>query len=816
MARLKSKLTRAWRTAWRRILCAWVRTRVLPADAQRQALGEATVCYVLEVHSWSNFLVLEDEMVRRNLPSPAAVIPTPESETHGPYASIAMRRRRGRLRRRETHGDHLAPLDAVLDRAREGADIKLLPVSIFWGRRPQRSDSIFKTLFSDTWALMGPIRKFFTIVLHGRQVLMRVSPPISLSEYVSENQREDIALRKLSRVLRVHFRRQRTATIGPDLSHRRTMVHRIVSSRLVRDTIEREAAKNGAPRGKLERRAERYALEIVADYSYPVVRLMDHLLTWVWNRLYDGVVLHNFDTVREAAPGHELVYVPCHRSHMDYLLLSYALYYQGLVPPHVAAGINLNIPVIGGLLRRGGAFYIRRTFKGNRLYAAVLNEYLALNFAKGVSIEYFIEGMRSRTGRLVKPRVGLLSMSARAYLRHRERPVVFVPVHISYEKVIELPSYVNELSGRPKRSESIAGFVKSLGALWRRWGKVHINVGEPLSLEKWFDDYCPAWRDQSYGPHARPAWLSPAVKGLATELNTRINRAAAINPTHLVSTALLAHPKHALGEHELIELIDLLRELIRTSPDNDRVTVTDMESEEMIRYTERLRVIQRQPHELGDVFYLDARDSVLLTYYRNNCLHLFALPSLIACCFNHREAFAEDALYPICRRTYPLLHAQLYLPWEIPLPRSVFDRFIHALAACGLVRVADGEIRKPDDDRHVEQLQTLAHPMKHMVQRFYLCVSVLTQHESASLTRDELEQLAGLAAQRLSLLHDFQTTDLFSDRQVSRFIAVLKSRGWVWTEDDRLAYDDTLLNLRDDARIVLSPAVRERIARTVG
>lgn len=127
--------------------------------------------------------------------------------------------------------------------------------------------------------------------------------------------------------------------------------------------------------------------------NYEGLRVADRFLRWLWNKLYQGIDVQNADRVRKLAlDGHEIVYVPCHRSHIDYLLLSYVLYHQGLVPPHIAAGINLNFWPVGGMFRRGGAFFIRRTFKGNRLYSTIFREYLAELFHRGYSVEYFIEG----------------------------------------------------------------------------------------------------------------------------------------------------------------------------------------------------------------------------------------------------------------------------------------------------------------------------------------------------------------------------------------------------------------------------------------
>jgi len=216
-----------------------------------------------------------------------------------------------------------------------------------------------------------------------------------------------------------------------------------------------EAALHGIPLAEAQSRARGFALEIASDYSYGVVRALELFLTWLWTRLYDGIELHNFATVTHIAPGHEIVYVPCHRSHIDYLLLSYIIHRQGLTPPHIAAGANLNLPIVGSLLRRGGAFFLRRSLKGEALYAAVFHEYLHLMLARGFSIEYFIEGGRSRSGRMLTPKAGILGMTVLSFIRQHARPLVFVPVYVGYEKIIEGKAYLGELAGQPKQRESL-------------------------------------------------------------------------------------------------------------------------------------------------------------------------------------------------------------------------------------------------------------------------------------------------------------------------------------------------------------------------
>ncbi|KPX60108.1 Glycerol-3-phosphate acyltransferase, partial [Pseudomonas amygdali pv. lachrymans] len=215
-----------------------------------------------------------------------------------------------------------------------------------------------------------------------------------MRELVGENKGYELTLRMTQRLLRVHFRNLKSAVIGPDVSHRRTVVKGLLDEPLVKQAIIEEAERENITQDKARDRALSYGNEIASDYTYSVIRFMEVVLSWFWNKIYDGIKVSHIEGVQEVAPGHEVIYVPCHRSHIDYLLLSYLLFRNGLTPPHIAAGINLNMPVVGSLLRRGGAFFMRRTFKGNPLYTAVFTEYLHTLFIKGFPVEYFVEGGR--------------------------------------------------------------------------------------------------------------------------------------------------------------------------------------------------------------------------------------------------------------------------------------------------------------------------------------------------------------------------------------------------------------------------------------
>ena len=326
-------------------------------------------------------------------------------------------------------------------------EMLLVPVAIYWGKFPDKQHAWFKLLFTEHWDVAGRTRKFFATIFQGRNTLVRFSEPLPLSSILQEGMEPEVAYRKVSRILRVHFRQRRIATVGPDLSHRRTLVNVVVHDPGVRAVIDAEAGDSRTKRERTTQKARKYAQEIAAHISYPTVRVVERLLSWVWNRIYDGIELAHVDRLHEIARDHEVVYVPCHRSHFDYLLLSYIVYQEGLSLPHVAAGINLNIPVVGAILRRGGAFYLRRTFKGNRLYTAVFNAYLRQILVRGHSIEYFGEGGRSRTGRLLSPKGGMLAMTVGSYISQPRLPIAFVPVYFGYEKLIEGDSFISELSG---------------------------------------------------------------------------------------------------------------------------------------------------------------------------------------------------------------------------------------------------------------------------------------------------------------------------------------------------------------------------------
>ena len=352
-------LLRPWYWFAGKVFAFWARPAIHPDDpAALLACADAPVCYVLETGGLADTLALQRLCAKHGMPIPTEALEFCDNKEG--HRIIVLKRMQGFIfrRRHATGSNRLKRLiDASI--AAGGQELLLVPVGIYWGRSPKKEHSWLTLLFSEHWDVAGRTRKFFTTIFQGRNTLVRFSNPLPLSSIVQNGLDAELAFRKVSRVLRVHFRQRRVATVGPDLSHRRTLLNDVLNDPTVRSVIDTEAANNRVKLERTTQKARGYAREIAAHISYPTVRVVERFLGWVWNRIYDGLEVRHVETLREEAKHNEIVYVPCHRSHVDYLLLSYIVYHEGLSLPHVAAGINLNIPVVGGILRRGGAFYLR-------------------------------------------------------------------------------------------------------------------------------------------------------------------------------------------------------------------------------------------------------------------------------------------------------------------------------------------------------------------------------------------------------------------------------------------------------------------------
>lgn len=777
--------------------------------ATEQPIKQKIICYVLQNYSRSNALIVDGETRRLKLP-PALDPLVVGNQKEKASVLFLQHHNENNLLNPPPHAfpPRLLRLIDLLENHPE-VDIELIPVTVLWGRSPDKEDSWFKLLFTDTWATPGTVKQLVNIGLHGRQSYLEFHQGQSLRTLVEFARKTHPNLSPATYILNTlnkYLDGQREVVLGPDLSDRRNVMHSLIKSKDVQEAIRRESIRSKVSMIESERRAIAYLNEIVSDYSHSAVHFADMALTRLWTQLYDGVEVHNFSTVRELAKDYEIIYTPCHRSHIDYLLLSYVIYKRGMMVPYIAAGDNLNMPFVGQLLRGGGAFFIRRTFRGNGLYTTVFKEYLYSILSRNTPLEYFIEGGRSRTGRLLPPKTGMLAMTVHSHLRGRSKPIVFLPTYIGYERLMEGSTYVGEMQGKPKESESIIGILKTLRKIERIFGKVHVNFGEPVFLDDMLKKHGADQIKIEKNDDPVPQEVSDAVNGSANAILENINRAVVINPVSLLSLILLATPKHTLDEEICIKQLDVYRNLVAALPYDERTQVTPLSGKEIIAYGLKLKLIKRIKHVLGDIIAIEDNQAVLLTYFRNNILHAFVLPSLIAALVEHNGSIRRGDLINVIRTLYPFLKAELFLKWQDEDLKDQICAYVEALIHAKLISIdTEGNLESPapNSEDH-NQLVVLAAPVMQSLERYYMTLALITQRGSGNISTRQVEELSYLVGQRLSVLYEFNSPEFFDKALFQSFIKVLTQQGYIRNnEDNAIVFDENFQNVAQYANLVL-------------
>lgn len=754
-------------------LSVLVKSKSIPADPQAELGLDTTrpIMYVLPYNSKADLLTLRAQCLAHDLPDPlepleidGAVLPRYVFIHGGPRVFTYYTPKEESIKLFHDYLD--------LHRSNPNLDVQMVPVSVMFGRSPGRE----KGEVNPSLRTLNGIQKFFAVSWLGRDSFVRFSAPVSLRRMATEHGTDKTIAQKLARVARTHFARQRLATIGPRLPVRQDLFNKLLASKAIARAVEDEARSKKISHEKAQQNAVALMEEIAANFSYEAIRLTDRVLGLTWNRLYQGINVHNAERVRQLAhDGHEIVYVPCHRSHMDYMLLSYVLYHQGLVPPHIAAGINLNFWPAGPIFRRLGAFFIRRTFKGSKLYSTVFREYLGELFSRGYSVEYFVEGGRSRTGRLLDPKTGTLSMTLQAMLRGGTRPITLVPIYIGYEHVMEVGTYAKELRGATKEKEGFMSMLRGLSKL-RNLGQGYVNFGEPMPLNTFLNQRVPEWRESIDPIEAvRPAWLTPTVNEIAAELMVRINNAGAANAMNLCCTALLASRQRSLTREQLTEQLDCYLSLLRNVPYSPDATAPDQTAPALIDHALQMNKFEVEKDTIGDIIILPREQAVLMTYYRNNIMHMLVLPSLLAAIITQHRSLARAELLRQVEIVYPMLKAELFLRWEKAELATVIDALIDEMMDQQLVTVSGDSLQiNPARSR---TLQLLAAGVRETLQRYAITFWLLSANPS--LNRGTLERESRTVAQRLSMLHGINAPEFFDKAVFTSLVLTLRDEGYI-------------------------------------
>ncbi len=396
----------------------------------------------------------------------------------------------------------------------------------------------------------SPARTAAQLLHNFKHVELKLGEPIDLSKFLQEPgaTTDAVRLRRLTYMVLGRLERERRAVTGPAHKAPERVRQELVRNPRLRAVID-DLADERHDRHSLQRRAHEMLKELQATPDRTTIKLLEVVFHRVFTRIYAGIEYDKGDIerLRAAARQGTLILLPSHKSHVDYLILSYIFNAQNLPLPVIAAGDNLNFFPVGAVFRRGGAFFIRRSFRGDRLYAAVVDAYVRRLIKDGYPIELFLEGGRSRTGKLVAPKFGLLNMVMDAALAVPERPCFFVPVSIGYERVIEASAYERELQGAEKSKEDAAGLLKSSEVLRHRYGGINMQVGQVLALEDLKREL-----GLENGQVLSPAKRRSLVTRLGNRVMDEINRVTSITPGALTAMVLLSHKQRGLPHRELI------------------------------------------------------------------------------------------------------------------------------------------------------------------------------------------------------------------------------------------------------------------------
>ncbi|WP_426369535.1 glycerol-3-phosphate 1-O-acyltransferase PlsB [Pseudocolwellia sp. HL-MZ7] len=746
---------------------------------------EQPIFYVVRYQSSSDVIALQQACKKLNLPNPLKKVTIngknfPRVFFLEKTSSVLPWREKGTTNAIDKGLDILTEHELDSD-----LDAQMIPVNITWGRTPtkEKNTANVGTVIADeeapTW-----LRKIFIVLFTGRDTLARFSEPMSFRYMEDKHGSNEATAHKLIRIARFHFYRQTISVTGPRLMHRKQMFTAMFANPAIKKIIADEVKSKNLPEAEVKKQALAMMDEIAGDYRESMISVGSRVLTWLWKRLYKSIEVSNANTVRNLAQeGHEIIYVPCHRSHMDYLLLTYIIAQEGLVTPRIAAGINLNFWPAGPIFRKAGAFFIRRSFRGNRLYSTIFREYLGLLFERGYSVKYYSEGGRSRTGRLLPPKTGMLAMTIQSLLRGIDRPLTLVPVYIGYEHVMEVGTYHKELSGSEKKSESFLGVFKAIKNL-RNYGKGYVNFGEPININKFLTDEVPDWK-QSINPidPQKPKWLTPTVNLLAEKVMTNINQCAALNGASLVALILHATDNKALSKVELESQLDFFLMLQRAAPYSSQLTVPIDSGAELLADVIALNKVTVNEDSFGTIISLDESDALEMRYYRNNILHTYVLHALLCRVLECNSNISTSAVIEKIQPLLSLIKSELFL-WGSAQDMAVnIEASLNVLAELNIAEQSESgtwALLEVNNQRSKSRL--LAECIDETIQRLAIICSLI--YRLSPIDKATFEDNVVSIAKRLCVLNNISAPEFIDKKAQSLLIASMQKLGYIGNNDD--------------------------------
>jgi glycerol-3-phosphate O-acyltransferase len=736
--------------------------------------------------------------------------------------------------RGKTEGDRL--IRGLFDVQRHSADRVLLVPQVFvWSRSAgKRSLNLADTLFGPSeWP--GNVRAIAQFLGNWRHATLRAGEPIDLKEFLAregDSATDDVLVRRLTYTLLRRLERERRAILGPARKPADRVREEVIRSPKLQKVIADMAGEGRKERAVIGTRARAMLHELEGGLDMNAIAALEPLVASAAARMFSAVEVDEagIEQLRELAKEGTLVLLPSHKSHMDYVVLAWVLYRHKLPLPFIAAGDNLNFFPMGPILRRAGAFFIRRSFGSDRLYAAVVDAYVRRVLRDGRGLEFFLEGGRSRTGKLLPPKLGLLSMAVDAALGVPTRTTWFCPISIGYERFVEEKAFVRELSGGEKQKENVRGLVRSVDVLVGHYGRLSVQFGKPLSLGDVLQEIDGQLKPEGLAAMS-PARRRAVITRLAYRAMNEINAVTAVTAGSLVATALLAHDRRGLPHAELVATCERLARTLQDRGARFSSSLAEAGHAGSTRgaaLREAVDLFVRagnvQAHQVGaDVIYVvQAEARMSLDLAKNGIIHFFVPRALIATAV---LAAPGPPLVLATARERVLWLSRLF-KYEFMFRadatfETIFDEEVAAMTANGeLERLALGSSEDavgiaPRGDDGRKQVDLYARLLENFVEGYRVAARGLAVLLRGPLATRDVVRRAITTGRRMFLAGEIGRSEAVSRPALENAYASFVDQGYISRSQDKLAltesYETASAVATIESRIeALGPSARVR------
>ncbi|XP_069578972.1 dihydroxyacetone phosphate acyltransferase [Brachyistius frenatus] len=493
----------------------------------------------------------------------------------------------------------------------------------------------------------------------------------------------------------------------------------VLESQYLRYVAKEIAMETGSSTEEVREEVCGILVEMSQNLQLGFVRLMGYTLTKVLKRLFTSISVNmeGLNTLQQAVQESPVILMPNHRSYVDFLVISYILFTYDIPIPVIAAGIPLaGMKVVGEILRRSGAFFIRRGIRSDKLYWAVLSEYVRTIVRKGFApVEFYVEGLRSRTLKSLTPKLGMMHMVLEPYFKGEVYDITLLPISISYDRVLEESLLAHELLGVPKPKESTSGLLKASRVLQEHYGSMHVNFGRPLSVRQLCEgkinrcQYNLIPRDLPQKPTAETEGCVSWVAHLMVRIQ---EQGSLISPWSLMACLLLQAPTAVLTQegllwHQLTEKTLWLKKLALAFgarlnwpgqvSDSDVMSSTVALHHSIVhRKAGRVYLVQdevparKRPISPEEGVIRTAAAMLMLASYRNQSLHVFVRPAFLAMAMHITKSTQRDELLTFfCFLQDVFSNEFIFIPGS---SSQDFEEACFLLNKCGAVRISQKEL----------------------------------------------------------------------------------------------------------------------------